>query len=51
MATHIADGRGWVAEDDDGGAVVVVDERPDVRAGRGQRPLRHDVLTGVGVAL
>ncbi len=51
VSTHIADSRRGVAEDDDGGAVVIVDERPEVAAGADHRPLRHDVLPGVRVAL
>lgn len=40
-----------VAQHDDGGAVVVVDEGPDVAAGARHGPLCHDVLSGVGVAV
>ena len=49
--TDVADAGAGVAEDHHGGAVVVVHEGPEVGAGAGHGPLRHDVLPGVGVAL
>ena len=51
MSTYIADARGRVAEDDHGGAVVVVDEGPQVAARAHHGPLGHDVLPRVCVAL
>ena len=41
----------WIAENDDSGAVMVVDQGPDVGASVGQRPLRHDVLAGMSITL
>ena len=51
VLTDVADAGAGVAEDHHGGAVVVVHEGPEVGAGAGHGPLRHDVLPGVGVAL
>ena len=51
MPTYIADAGGRVAEHNNGGAVVVVDQGPQVTARRHDRPLGHDVLAGMRVAL
>ena len=51
VLTDVADAGAGVAEDHHGGAVMVVHEGPEVGAGAGHGPLRHDVLPGVGVAL
>ena len=51
FTTHIADSRGGVAEDHYGRAVVVVHQGPQVAARAHDRPLSHDILAGVRVAL
>ena len=51
FTTHIADPRGGVAEDHHGRAVVVVHQGPQVAARAHDRPLSHDILAGVRVAL
>ena len=48
---YIADAGGRVAEHNNGGAVVVVDEGPQVAARAHHGPLCHDVLPRVRVAL
>ena len=49
--TDVADAGAGVAEHHHGGAVVVVHQGPEVGAGAGHGPLRHDVLPGVRVTL
>ena len=51
MSTYIADTRRWIAQNHNGWAVVVIDQGPEVTAGAHHRPLRHDVLPGMCVAL
>ena len=42
---------GWDAEHDDGRALVVVNQRPELAEALRHRPLRHDVLARLRVAL
>ena len=51
MLTDVADAGAGVAEHHHGGAVVVVHQGPEVGAGAGHGPLRHDVLPRVRVTL
>ena len=51
VLTDVADAGAGVAEHHHGGAVVVVHQGPEVGAGAGHGPLRHDVLPGVRVTL
>ena len=51
IETYVADSWSGIAEDDNGRAVVVVNQRPYVWTSCRQGPLRNDIFAGMSVAL
>ena len=51
LSTYIANTRRRIAENNNGWAVMVIDQGPEVTAGAHHGPLRHNIFSGMCVTL